>query len=66
MTIIYDMANGSIQSVTEPESDHNDPVVAEHPPAELRLAQREITPSELPCDEPQTAVHLIRALLSSD
>lgn len=66
MTIILDMANGSIQSVTKPESGHDNPLVAEQPLENLHLAQQEATYSEPPSDKTRTAVHLIRALLAAN
>jgi hypothetical protein len=68
MTIIYDMANGSIRSESAPESHGDGPDMTgiASPATELQLVQAvgADTPAESDC--PQTAVHIIRALLSSD
>jgi hypothetical protein len=66
MTIIYDMANGSIQSETTPESGITDTTAITTPAADLRLATIETPIAPSGHNKPQAAVHIIRRLLSSD
>jgi hypothetical protein len=66
MTIIYDMANGTIQSEVTPESDGTDTTAMTGPVADLRLASVETTLELHGHDDPQTVIHSIRALLLSD
>lgn len=65
MTIIYDMANGSIQSDIAPETGGPDGTTLTEPVAEPRLAQVETHSTPHEYDNPQTAIHIIRGLLSS-
>jgi hypothetical protein len=66
MTIIYDMANGTIQSETTPESGNREELPLSAPAAELHLAAVEPSHVHPGHDNQQAAVHLIRQLLSSD
>jgi hypothetical protein len=66
MTITYDMANGTIQSDTTPESGNREELPLSAPAAELRLAVTDTSHTHPGHDSPHTAVHLIRRLLSSD
>ena len=65
MTIIYDMANGSIQSETTPESGGADTNVITAPVADLRLAEVESLDTTDVREKPHTGAHLIRAMLLS-
>lgn len=66
MTIIYDMASGSIQSATTPESGITDTPAITTTATDLRLATVETTITPSGHDKPQAAVHIIRKILSSD
>jgi len=66
MTIIYDMVNGTIQSEITPETDGTDTTAMTGPVADLRLATVETSIDPHGHEDPQTVIHSIRALLSSD
>ena len=66
MTIIYDMANGTIQSEITPETDGTDTTAMTGPVADLRLATVETAIAPHGHNEPQTTIHSIRTLLSKD
>ena len=66
MTIIYDMANGNIQSETAMESRCPDETTFAGPLMELRLATVDTRRTPHEHDNPQTAIHIIRELLLSD
>jgi hypothetical protein len=66
MTIIYDMANGSIQSETALETGGLDETSIAAPLAERQLAAVETVNTPHGHDNPETAIHIVRSLLSSD
>ena len=66
MTIIYNMANGTIQSEVTPESDGTDTTAMTGPVADLRLATVDTTIAPSAHEDPQTVIHSIRALLSTE
>jgi hypothetical protein len=66
MTIIYDMASGSIQSETALETGCPDESTIAGHAAEPRLAMVETRHTPRERDNPQSAIHIIRSLLPSD
>ena len=66
MTIIYDMANGNIQSETAMESRCPDETTVAGLVMELRLATVDTRRTPYEHDNPHSAIHIIRSLLPSD
>jgi carbohydrate-binding DOMON domain-containing protein len=66
MTIIYDMANGTIQSEAREATGASDIKTVAAPETELHLAQHEFHDSSTAHSAPQPPVHLIRGLPESD
>jgi hypothetical protein len=62
MTIIYDMANGTIQSEAPETTGSRDKKAVTSPATELRLAQHEFPDASTT----QPPVHILRGLPESD
>jgi hypothetical protein len=65
MTIIYDMANGSIQPGSTPEIGSPDRSAGTSPATELRLAQIGVPEKTAEPIGPEASYHVIRGLLLS-
>jgi hypothetical protein len=66
MTIIYDMANGTIQSEAREATGGSDLKTVAAPATELRLAQHEFLDTSTSHSATQPPVHIIRGLPESD
>ena len=66
MTIIYDMANGTIQSEAREATCDSDMKTVTAPETELRLAQHDFPDASTSHKTAQQQVHIIRGLLESD
>ena len=66
MTIIYDMANGTIQSEAREATGDSDMKTVAAPETELRLTQHEFPDASTSDKTAQQQVHIIRGLLESD
>ena len=66
MTIIYDMANGTIQSEAREATGGSDMKTVAAPETELRLVQYEFPDASTSHKTAQPSIHLIRGLLESD
>jgi hypothetical protein len=66
MTIIYDMANGTIQSEAREETGGSDIKTVAAPETELRLAQHEFPDASTSQKTAQPPIHIIRGLPESD
>ena len=66
MTIIYDMANGTIQSEAREATGDSDMKTVTAPETELRLAQHESPDASTSHKTAQLPIHIIRGLPESD
>ena len=66
MTIIYDMANGTIQSEAREATGDSDMKTVAAPETELRLAQHEFPDASTAHSASQPPVHIIRGLPESE
>ena len=66
MTIIHDMANGTIQSEARKATGDSDFKTVAAPETELRLSQHEFTDASTSYKAAQPPVHLILSLPESD